>query len=165
MRMLAKILEWEDRLARNMVPSSVLASTLHAILSDVVDKTVDAGATLAAGRVKREQIFPLLDMIATMHDPYVLPSMKKAFRAQTMAKLKDKFLALLSQLCDACENCMQVHAPSLLSRCCASLCKDLLFVHGLSIAATQSTLQQLPIKVGPAVCIVEAVCHCVFASS
>jgi Exo70 exocyst complex subunit len=112
MRMLAQVLEWEDRLARNMVPSSTLPATLHRILSGVVDRTVAAGATLATGRVKVEQIFPLLDMIATMHDPYVLPSMKKAFRARTMAELKDKFLALLEQLCAACHSCVQAFSAS-----------------------------------------------------
>lgn len=82
MRMLAQVLEWEDRLARNMVPGATLASSLKSILADPVKRTVQAGETLAEGRSKRDQIFPLVDMIATMHDPYVLPSMKKAFRAQ-----------------------------------------------------------------------------------
>ena len=115
MRTLAQILEWEDRLARNMVPAASLPTALHSILSGAVDRTVQTGVTLATGRVKREQIFPLVDMIATMHDPYVLPSMKKAFRAQTMAKLKDQFLGLLNQLCDACQNCVAAFSASVAS--------------------------------------------------
>jgi hypothetical protein len=113
MRMLAQILEWEDRLARNMLPGKLLSDSLHRILGDSVDRTVTAGHTLAAGRTNaREQIFPLLDMIDCMHDPYVLPSMKKAFRSQTMSHLKERFLQLLSRLCETCDKCVKAFSAS-----------------------------------------------------
>lgn len=112
MRMLAQALEWEDRLARNILPPDTLAKSLHAILSTAVDATVQEGITLGSGRVKRDQIFPLLDMISCMHDPYVLPSMKKAFRSQTMSELKKKFLGLLTQLCDACQTCLDSYSST-----------------------------------------------------
>lgn len=115
MRMLAQLLEWEDRLARNILPSPNLQDALHGILSSAVDRTVTTGATLASGRVKREQIFALLDMIACMHDPCVLPSMKKAFRSQAMTALKEQFLGLLKQLCSTCQNCIAAFSASVAS--------------------------------------------------
>lgn len=113
MRMLAQVLEWEDRLARNMLPGAVLTESLQSILGDTVERTVSTGHKLAAGRADREQIFPLLDMIVCMHDPYVLPSMKKAFRSQTMSHLKSRFLELLTELCGACESCVKAFTASL----------------------------------------------------
>jgi hypothetical protein len=113
MRMLAQILEWEDRLARNMLPGKLLSESLQKILGDAVDHTVATGHTLATGRSNaRDQIFPLLDMIDCMHDPYVLPSMKKAFRSQTMSHLKHRFLQLLSKLCETCEECVKAFSAS-----------------------------------------------------
>ena len=113
MRMLAQALEWEDRLARNMLPGDVLTESLQSILGDAVERTVSTGHKLAAGRADRDQIFPLLDMIVCMHDPYVLPSMKKAFRSQTMSHLKSRFLELLTELCSACESCIKAFTASL----------------------------------------------------
>jgi hypothetical protein len=145
MRMLAQVLEWEDRLARNILPAPNLPDALHAILSSVVDRTVTSGVTLATGRVKLEQIFPLLDMIACMHDPYVLPSMKKAFRSQAMSKLKEQFLGLLKQLCDACQNCVAAFSASVANDTSAPV-KD---TAALTTVAAQTAFAMRVLKVLP----------------
>lgn len=113
MRMLAQILRWESELASVIVPDTHLPQALDAILSAAVGGAVEAGHALAGGRASPEKLFPLLDMIACMHDPYVLPSMKAAFRQPALSASKDKFHALLAALCSAAQAAVHSFTASL----------------------------------------------------
>jgi Exo70 exocyst complex subunit len=113
MRMLAQVLRWESELAGNIVPETHLAQALDAILSGAVGNAVDAGHALAGGRVSPEKLFPLLHMISCMHDPFVLPCMKAAFRQPALRKAKDKFHALLAALCSAAQAAVHSFTASL----------------------------------------------------
>lgn len=98
MMMVAQLLHWEAELAHEIVPAGAVPRTLNAIVSATVNAVVDAGYALASGRPSPEKLFPLLDGIVCMHDPFVQPIMKQAFKVEALKPLKEKFHDLLAHL-------------------------------------------------------------------
>lgn len=107
MMMVAQLLHWEAELAHEVVPAGAVPRTLNAIVSTTVNSVVDAGYALASGRASPERLFPLLDGIVCMHDPFVQPIMKQAFKVEALKPLKEKFHDLLAHLNLQARHCVE----------------------------------------------------------
>lgn len=98
MRMLAQLLDWESQLAAALLPEAVQAAALNRVLIGAVESTVATGHQLISGRLQPERLFLVLDLIACMRAPNVMPAMKKALNRPALVPLKDNFNGLLSTL-------------------------------------------------------------------
>jgi hypothetical protein len=111
--MLAQAMQWETQLANVMLPESVKSQALETILSAAAKSTIETGYSLAGGRPSPERIFPLLDAIACMHDPYVLPLMKQAFKEESLKPLKQKLHDLLGYQYEQAQHCVESFSSSI----------------------------------------------------
>lgn len=110
--MLAQAMQWETQLASTMIPQSAYSRAVESILSATAKNSIDTGYTLAGGRASPERLFPLLDAIACMHDPHVLPLMKQAFKEQSLQHLKQKFHDLLGYQYEQAQHCVESFSAS-----------------------------------------------------
>ena len=115
MKMVAQLLHWEAELANEVVPSGAVPRTLNAIVSTTVKSVVDAGYALASARASPEKLFPLLDGIVCMHDPFVQPIMKQAFKVEALKPLKEKFHDLLGHLNVQARHCVESFSAAIVS--------------------------------------------------
>ena len=114
-RMLAQAMQWETQLAAVMVPQAAYSRAVESILSTTAKNTIETGYALAGGRVGPERLFPLLDAIACMHDPHVLPLMKQAFKEEPLQHLKAKFHDLLGHQYEQAQHCVESFSASVAS--------------------------------------------------
>lgn len=113
--MLAQAMQWETQLAAVMVPQAAYSRAVESILSTTAKNTIETGYALAGGRVGPERLFPLLDAIACMHDPHVLPLMKQAFKEEPLQHLKAKFHDLLGHQYEQAQHCVESFSASVAS--------------------------------------------------
>lgn len=113
--MLAQAMQWETQLASVMLPESVYFKALESILSATAKNTIDTGYSLSGGRASPERLFPLLDAIVCMHDPYVLPMMKQAFKQESLKHLKQQFHDLLGHQYEQAQHCVESFSASISS--------------------------------------------------
>lgn len=155
MRMLAQAMQWEMQLAHVMVPASVHSKAVEAILSTTAKNTIDTGYSLAGGRASPERLFPLLDGISCMHDPYVLPLMKLAFKEEALKHLKQKFHDLLGYQYEQAQHCVESFSASVSNN--IVLRKE---VGNIVTVAQQTAFVMRVLKVlCPYVVFCQAICH------
>lgn len=115
MMMVAQLLQWEAELANEIVPAAAVPHTLNAIVSSTVNSVVDAGYALSSGRPNPDKLFPLLDGIVCMHNPFVQPIMKKAFKVEALKPLKEKFHDLLAHLNLQARHCVESFSAAIVN--------------------------------------------------